>query len=245
MFDAIGVSGPNRKPWTVATSFAGQVALVGLAILIPMLTTEGLPRRLGWIGLPEPPHGRAPRPAHAAAARIRSVPSQVYRQAIILPLAIPQKAVIIQDPDFVPAADSGGGVVGGMEGTGGSGRDVINSLVSNVSSAAPPLVVAHKEEVKSVKRITVGGLVQAAKLISGPGPAYPALARQARISGVVRLEALISREGTIINLRAVSGHPLLIPAALAAVERWVFRPTYLNGEPVEVATQIDVNFVLQ
>jgi protein TonB len=60
----------------------------------------------------------------------------------------------------------------------------------------------------------------------------------------VRLEAVISRDGTILNLRTVSGHPLLVPAAVAAVQKWVFRPTYLNGEAVEVATQIDVNFTL-
>ena len=87
--------------------------------------------------------------------------------------------------------------------------------------------------------------MQEGKLASGPRPVYPQLAIQARIQGTVRLEAVISREGTILNLRAVSGHPLLIPAALAAVQRWVFRPTFLNDEPVEVATVIEVNFTLQ
>jgi protein TonB len=87
--------------------------------------------------------------------------------------------------------------------------------------------------------------VQEGKLISGPRPVYPPLARQARVEGTVRLEAVISREGVILNLRAVSGHPLLIPAAVAAVQQWVFRPTSLNGDPVEVATVIDVNFTLQ
>jgi protein TonB len=87
--------------------------------------------------------------------------------------------------------------------------------------------------------------VQESKLISGPRPIYPSLARAARISGIVRLEAVISRDGTILNFRAVSGHPLLVPAAMAAVQKWVFRPTYLNGDPVEVATEIEVNFTLR
>lgn len=91
----------------------------------------------------------------------------------------------------------------------------------------------------------MGGLVEQGKLISGPRPIYPPLARQARIEGTVRLEAVISRDGTILNLRAVSGHPMLVPAAVAAVRQWIFRPTSLNGEPVEVATVIDVNFTLQ
>ena len=86
--------------------------------------------------------------------------------------------------------------------------------------------------------------MQKGKMLSGPLPIYPPLARQARVAGTVRLQAVISREGAILDLRTVSGHPLLIPAALAAVQHWVFSPTYLNGEAVEVATQIDVNFTL-
>jgi len=94
------------------------------------------------------------------------------------------------------------------------------------------------------KRITVGGLVQQAKIIHQPIPVYPPLARQARISGVVRLEGVIARDGTIQQLRAVSGHPLLIPAALDAVRKWVYQPTLLNGEPVEVIAPIEVIFNL-
>ena len=75
-------------------------------------------------------------------------------------------------------------------------------------------------------------------------PVYPPLAKQARIQGTVRLNAIISRDGTIQNLQLVSGHPLLAPAALAAVKQWVYEPTLLNGEPVEVVTVIDVNFTL-
>jgi len=90
----------------------------------------------------------------------------------------------------------------------------------------------------------VGGNVQQAKLIRQPKPIYPPLAKQARISGVVRLNAIIGKDGTIQNLTVASGHPLLIPAALEAVKQWVYQPTLLNGEAVEVVTQIDVNFTL-
>jgi protein TonB len=75
-------------------------------------------------------------------------------------------------------------------------------------------------------------------------PAYPALARSARIQGVVVLEAMISKQGTIENLRLLSGHPMLAPAAIDAVRQWRYRPYILNGEPVEVETQITVNFAL-
>jgi protein TonB len=90
----------------------------------------------------------------------------------------------------------------------------------------------------------VGGNVQQAKLVRQPRPVYPPLAKQARIQGVVRLNAIIGRDGAIQNLQVASGHPLLVPSALDAVKQWVYQPTLLNGEPVEVITQIDVNFTL-
>lgn len=93
-------------------------------------------------------------------------------------------------------------------------------------------------------RIRVGGNVQAARMVHQPKPKYPPLAKQARIQGVVRFEAIIGKDGTVQQLRLVSGHPLLIPAAQEVVKQWVYQPTQLNGEPVEVATTIDVNFAL-
>jgi TonB family protein len=96
----------------------------------------------------------------------------------------------------------------------------------------------------NVKRITIGGNVQQAKLITQPRPAYPALAKQARISGVVQLQALIGVDGRVKNLQVISGHPLLIPPSLEAVQQWVYEKTLLNGAPVEVLTQIDVNYTL-
>ena len=75
-------------------------------------------------------------------------------------------------------------------------------------------------------------------------PIYPPLAKAARIQGLVRLEGIIARDGTIQQLRVIGGHPLLVQAALDAVRRWRYRPTHLNGEPVEVIAPIDVNFIL-
>jgi protein TonB len=75
-------------------------------------------------------------------------------------------------------------------------------------------------------------------------PTYPPLARRARIQGTVVLQAMISKEGAIENLRLVSGHPLLAPAAIEAVSHWRYRPYILNNQPVEVETQITVNFSL-
>ena len=83
-----------------------------------------------------------------------------------------------------------------------------------------------------------------ANLISQPKPVYPPLAKAARVQGTVKFQATISKEGTIQNLQLVSGPPLLVQAAMQAVQQWEYKPTLLNGEPVEVITTIDVNFTL-
>ena len=90
--------------------------------------------------------------------------------------------------------------------------------------------------------ITVGGRVQAAKLISNPQPIYPDLARQARISGTVQLSVIIGPDGYMREIHVVSGHPLLRQAAIDAVKEWVYQPTLLNNQPVSVQTTIDVIF---
>jgi len=93
-------------------------------------------------------------------------------------------------------------------------------------------------------RIRVGGNVQQANLISKVIPMYPADAKEARIQGVVHLAVIIGRDGTVQNIEVVSGHPLLVQAAMDAVKQWRYKPTLLNGNPVEVVTQVDVNFTL-
>lgn len=94
------------------------------------------------------------------------------------------------------------------------------------------------------QRIRVGGNVQQANLIRKIQPIYPPLAKQARVQGVVHLATTIAADGTVQNLEVISGHPLLIQAAMEAVKQWVYKPTLLNGNPVEVITQVDVNFTL-
>jgi TonB family protein len=95
-----------------------------------------------------------------------------------------------------------------------------------------------------VQRIRVGAAVQQSNLLRQVDPVYPALARQARIQGVVRFNVVIAQDGHVSNITLINGHPLLVPAAQEAVKQWTYRPTLLNGDPVEVATVIDVNFML-
>ena len=95
------------------------------------------------------------------------------------------------------------------------------------------------------KPIPIGGNVQSAKLIRRTAPVYPAEAVESLISGVVRLEAIINKEGFIRELRVLSGNPLLAASAVEAVEQWRYKPTLLNRQPVEVITRIEVIFKLE
>ena len=117
-------------------------------------------------------------------------------------------------------------------------------LPSASAAVSAPARAPAAKDTGAPERIRVGGNVQQMKLVYKPRPTYPPEAKQARIQGVVKLQATIGKDGSIQNLEVISGHPLLVPAALEAVRQWVYETTLLNGNPVEVVTQIDVNFTL-
>jgi len=156
---------------------------------------------------------------------------------LVAPKAIPKDVKIIKEEEAPPDM---GGMAGGVPGgvAGGSMGGVIGGVIGGAGSGAPPPPKA------SLKRVTVGGNVQAARLINKVQPLYPPLARQTRISGTVKLHAIIGKDGTVQRLEVQSGHPLLVQAAQDAVRQWRYQPTLLNGEPVEVDTEIDVIFSL-
>jgi protein TonB len=128
-----------------------------------------------------------------------------------------------------------GGVVGGIVQAPGVITDPGPTAADGAAFAAPA---------NGVMRVRVGGNVQSANMINKVTPLYPPLAKQARIQGTVRFTALIGIDGTVEALQLVSGHPLLIQSAQDAVKQWMYKPTLLNGNPVEVITQIDVNYTL-
>ena len=145
--------------------------------------------------------------------------------------------------DEAPPALSSGGVIGGVPGgiPGGQLGGVIGGIISSTStlSSVPKLAIpAAPKRIKISQGVTRGSLIQKIE------PGYPFIARTARIQGQVVLEAIISKTGEIQNLVLVSGHPMLVPAAIEAVRQWRYRPFLLNGEPVEVETTITVTFQL-
>ncbi|HVO56949.1 MAG TPA: TonB family protein [Dongiaceae bacterium] len=243
MFEEMVVSSPNskktNKPWTVVLSMVVQVTFLTVLILIPLIYTEALPKGTFATLLIAPPPPPPPPPPPAAAPVVHVKPQAHLMDAgkLVAPKAIPKEVKIIKedaepDPGMMGAV---GGVPGGVPG--GQMGGVIGGVIGGSGSAPPPPKPTQS-------RIKQGGAVTAASLLNKVQPVYPPLARQTRISGTVRLHAIISKDGSVQQLEVMSGHPLLVQAALDAVRQWKYRPTTLNGEPVEVDTTIDVIFSL-
>ena len=228
----------SRRQWTTALSFGMQALAVGVVLLLPLIYGEGLPSVFQWNGTPVAPGRTPPSPAPMHARRSGSSASNLgaYGRPI-QPTNIPRHIAEIREDVEPPAVDIGWRAANCI-GHCATADGVINSIIGSAASALPP--VMHP----TITRPPVISSVMEGNLIRRVQPEYPALARQARIQGTVVLRAIISREGTIENLQAMSGHPMLVPAAMAAVRQWRYRPYLLNGTPVEVETQITVNFVL-
>jgi protein TonB len=237
MVVSTSTSKKTNKPWTVVISMAFQVGFLAILILIPLIYTEALPKTLMSSILLAPPPPPPPPPPPAAVQVIHK-PVQHLMDAgkLVQPKAIPKDIKIIKEDAEPPDM---GGMAGGVPGgvAGGSAGGVLGGVIGGAGTAPPPPKV-------SPKRVTVGGNVQAARLVNKVTPLYPPLARQTRISGTVRLHAIIGKNGGVEQLQVVSGHPLLVQSALDAVRQWRYQPTLLNGDPVEVDTEIDVVFSL-
>jgi protein TonB len=115
----------------------------------------------------------------------------------------------------------------------------LNNLPPPQAQELPPV-----KEPLATKRIKVGSL-QAANLIKRVTPVYPPMAAAMHIQGTVRFAATIGKDGTVRNLQLISGNAALVKSATDAVKQWIYRPTLLNGDPVEVLTQITVDFALR
>ncbi len=243
MFEEMVISSPNpkktNKPWTVVLSMVFQSAFLGILILIPLIYTEALPKNMMSTMLiaPPPPPPPPPPPAVAQVVHVKPQAHLMDAGKLMAPKVIPKEVKIIKEdaePDM--SAGMSGGVPGGV--AGGSMGGVLGGVIGGMGGAPPP------PRPHATGPVRVGGNVQAARIINRIQPVYPPLARQTRISGTVRLHAIIGKDGTIQQLEVMNGHPLLQQSALDAVRQWRYQPTLLNGEPVEVDTTIDVIFSL-
>jgi len=239
-------TGKTNKTWTVMISFVIQCLVMVLLVILPMIYFDVLPAATlqSFLVAPPPPPPPPPPPAAAAPKVVRVIPRQFDAGRLMVPKSIPKDIAVIREEELPPPS-SGVGVVGGVAGgvAGGGVGGILGGILGGVPSAAPPPPPPPPKTV-TPQRIRVGGNVQAANLINQVRPIYPPLAKQARISGTVELSAIIGKDGRVQDLKVVRGHPLLVQAALDAVKNWIYKPTLLNGEPVEVSTTIDVNFTL-
>ena len=230
----------TKRGATTAISFILQALLVGVLVLIPLIFTEALPKQqlMTFLVAPPPPPPPPPPPAAAPVKIVKQIQSDLVNGQLRTPTKIPQKVQMIKEDEAPPPEMSTGGVVGGVPGgvPGGQMGGVIGGIISSTPVAVP--------KVATPQRVRVSLGVSQGLLVKRVQPNYPPLARQARIQGTVLLQAEISKDGTIENLRLISGHPMLAPAAIEAVKQWRYRPYMLNGEPVAVETQVQVNFTL-
>src|SRR3954449_8726581 len=231
----------TKRGWTSLLSFAIQVMIVGVMVLIPLIFTEALPKQqlMTFLVAPPPPPPPPPPPAAAPVKVVKQIQTDIVNGELRTPTKIPQKVQMIKEEEAPPPVMASTGVVGGVPGgvPGGSMGGVLGSIASAGSNVALP-------KVATPQRVRVSSGVQSGILVRKVQPSYPPLARQARIQGSVVLQAQISKNGDIENLQLVSGHPMLAPAAIEAVKQWKYKPYLLNGEPVEVETQVQVNFTL-
>jgi periplasmic protein TonB len=244
MFDDLVVSSANptrtNNSWTVAVSAIIQACLLGILILIPLIYTEALPKQMLTTFLVAPAPPPPPPPPPAAVQRIvKPVARLIHNGQMMAPTVIPKKVEMIKEEELPP--DVGNvGVVGGVPGgiAGGSAGGVLGGIIGGAGSGMPP------PPKSAPSRIRVGGNVQAASLVRKVDPIYPPIAKTAHISGTVVLHAIIGKDGSVQNLEYVNGPPLLMKSAMDAIKQWRYKPTMLNGEPVEVDTTISVVFSL-
>ena len=227
----------SRRGWITFTSFGLQSVGLGLLLLIPLLTTVGLPSSR----MLQPPASFAAPPAPAPPTRPHrtTVPqSNLVNNVPITPPSIPPTVASIHEVGPPPQLtySTGIGVDGGI---GLGGRSSVPYGLGPASAAAAPSA-APAPTVRAFRTSTIleGSLIRRVQ------PTYPPMARNVRVQGAVVLAAIIGKDGAIENLRLMSGHPMLVPAAIAAVSQWRYRPYILNGEAIEVETQITVNFIL-
>jgi periplasmic protein TonB len=228
----------RRNPLDWAVSLIVHIIVVAAVVLAPFFFTQVIDLRAlqtTFLVAPAPPAAPPP-PAAQVQKLTRPLPRMLPMSHLTAPAVIPARIQIVHDE--APPDVGAGGVIGGIPGgqTGGVLGGIIGGVVDTKATIAPP------SPVRTILR--VGGDVKQPQAISTPPPAYPAVAQAAKIEGVVVIDAVIDEHGDIVRAKAIEGPALLIGAALEAVSRWKYQPTYLDGQPVEIETHVEVHFHL-
>jgi protein TonB len=231
----------RRSPMDWAVSFFIHFAILFLLLLLPLYFSQGIDmKRLETTLLvaPMPPMAPAPPPPPSAIAhQVHAVPKVFTPGKLTAPTYIPKAVPTASNDAAPPEVFAGamsalpGGVPGGQ----------IGGITGGMPGLAAPVVATPVAEGPK-HPVRVGGEVREPRLIYGPGAIYPILASQAHIHGMVVIDAIIDEHGNVVQEKVVSGHPLLVQAALKAVSARKYEPTILDGEPTPVDLRVEVNF---
>jgi protein TonB len=229
------VAHKTKKSMTLPVSIALHAVVLLIAVVVPILTSEELPEPTAAVKAffvepaaapppPPPPPPPAPKPVNIPRPVATPVPADTKFTA---PVEVPEEIVPEEGIDLGVEGGTPGGVEGGVPG------GVVGGVVGGLPDAPPPM-----------QAVRVGGQIKEPKKLKNVPPAYPDIARQARVQGVVILECTISPQGKVTEVKVLRGIPLLDQSAMDAVKQWVYTPTLLNGVPVPVIMTVTVNFRL-
>jgi periplasmic protein TonB len=233
----------KRNPLKFLASMGAHVAVLMILLLMPLYFSQGLDfKRLQMTLLvaPLPPMAAPPPPPAAAVTHIAAVTPKTFTPGKLTAPSFVPKVVAAVSNDVAPPEMMLTGVSGGVPGGMAGGQ--VGGVLGGMMAGVPAPALAASEGPK--KPVRVGGDVKAPRLLSGTAPIYPILAKQSRIQGVVVIEAIIDERGNVVEEHAVSGHPLLVAAALTSVKQRKYEPTILDGEPTPVSLRVEVNFHL-
>jgi protein TonB len=236
----------RRSPlrWAVATGL--HVVILAVLIIVPLYTAGTIQladyKDTPLAGPPAAPPLPPPAAGRTVAPHIThdKRPNLTYTLGRVTAPASVSKTVSL---DNTAAAPDLGGVVGGVH-SGVPGAQLGGSLGGVIGGTGTSIPVPPPQQSATKRIVRVGSNLKAPRQTSSVQPEYPAIAKQAHVWGTVVVNALIDEDGNVVGARAVSGHPLLVPAALKAVLQWKYEPTLLNGTPVAVEMEVTVHFNL-
>ena len=232
LIDSSGRIKTQSKYYTIVGILL-NTSVLAMMILVPLVYPEALPKQAmsTLLVAPAPPPPQAARPPAQPTEPRAKAASEILAHSIQAPGRIPLHAKIIASEEPRTVA-----MVGIGEGSG----DAIKAMTSILNNSTASTIVKQA----TLKKTIVSSGVMQGYVLSKNAPTYPAIARAAHVSGKVVLQATISKTGSIENLHVLSGPPMLQQAAIEAVRTWRYKPYLLNGEPVEVETEINVVFNL-
>jgi len=239
----LGNANAGRRAWTTGLGFAGEAALVAFFALVPMIWPEVLPKPQALLLLLTPPSPVPPPTDVVVKPRATHAPSTPMRFTMPANIPVSLARFVDEPPTVVGAVPGFGHAVGDPNGL------IEGILTTSAAVIRPPATVKqHEAQPKTVsaepRRVRTSS-VELARVIHRVEPVYPPVARMAHLSGTVELTGVIGTDGRIRELKALSGNPLLVKAAIDAVSQWIYAPPILNGERVEVIAPITVNFRLE